>query len=411
MTETLLMHALFPSPDSPAPENRSPGSMLELLLTGAMLTSVAGVLASLSIFGAILSGSTFDQDDIPALIACIVVMSIVSVLAWLGMRIAVRDARRQAARLEAILNNISDGVLSLDEQGNFVSANPALLKMIPEDRLRQINAIPLEETLRWKQTVFSVVAAPALDAGSVLIFHDETRRFEAEQAKDALLATASHELRTPLGAVMNYLELLMMLNQTGNADSARFGEYLLRALENSRRLLRLVDDILDQAQLEAGVTQLRDQRFNLPDLLKNALEIVDEQVRKKQLTAGLEIAANVPSEISGDPTRLRKALVSLIENAVKFTRRGDIRVSVTVIDKATLSIEVADSGPGIPPEQLPNIFEAFRRASDYAEREHQGAGLGLAITRQIVVRMGGELSVASTLGAGSTFTVHLPIRR
>jgi len=244
----------------------------------------------------------------------------------------------------------------------------------------------------------------------VLVFRDETRRYETERAKEALLATASHELRTPLGVVMNYLELLMMLNQTGKNDEAQFSQYLLRALENSRRLLRLVNDILDQAQLEAGVVQLREQRFSPRELLENVLAIMETPLQEKRLSVELAVAPNVPTEISGDPARLRKALLNLLDNAIKFTPQGGVKVRASASGGDVLLIEVADSGSGISPARLPDVFEPFRRASDYAEREHQGAGLGLAIARQTVMRMGGEISVVSTPGVGSTFTIRLPFK-
>jgi signal transduction histidine kinase len=411
MTETLIMNNLFHTLNSPATENDNPSRILDILLTGTMLASAAGTLASISIIAAMLSGSTFDKHDITALVACIVVLTVISTLSWLGIRIAIRDARLQAANLAAILSNISDGVLVLDQHGRFVSANPALLRMIPEDRLKEMNALPLEETVQWQRTVFSVAAAPVPGAGSVVIFHDETRRYETEQAKEALLATASHELRTPLGVVMNYLELLLMLTETGKVDSARFAEHLNRAIENSRRLLRLINDILDHAQLQAGTVPLKEKTFNLAALLEKTHGLMAGLLKEKQLFYELSIAPGTPAKIIGDPERLQKVLLNLIGNAVKFTNQGGIRVRVSVRKKNTLSIDVMDTGPGIPDEHLPDIFEAFRRASNYAQREHQGAGLGLSIAKQLTASMGGEISVSSALGVGSTFTISLPLDR
>jgi signal transduction histidine kinase len=114
-------------------------------------------------------------------------------------------------------------------------------------------------------------------------------------------------------------------------------------------------------------------------------------------------------EICGDPNRLNQVLVNLIGNAIKFTNEGGIKVNVSTPTKEKLSIQVADSGLGIPPEQLPDIFEAFRRGSNYIHRERQGAGLGLSIAKEIITRMGGEISVASEPGQGSIFTVLLPM--
>jgi len=337
---------------------------------------------------------------------------LVAFVSWLGMTIANRaiaDARHEAANKEAILNNIVDGVLVLDLQGNFLSANAALLQMIPEQDLKQLVSKPLEKTARWKRKVFSVTPSPVPEVGTVAVFRDETRRREAERARDALLATASHELRTPLAAVMNYLELLLMLVRLDRVNTAEFSEHLTRALENNRRLQGLVNDILDQAQIQAGVLDLKLESFSLRELLGKVHDLLDGLIQQKQLSYELYVAPDVPEEITGDPERLHQVLVNLIGNAIKFTNHGEIRVKVTAVPNDRLSIEVADTGQGIPPEQLPDIFEAFRRGSNYAQRERQGAGLGLSIAREIVNRMGGEISAVSEPGSGSTFTVTLPL--
>jgi signal transduction histidine kinase len=371
-------------------------SSLKYLRALALLAVLSGILVIT------LSGKL-------ALIAGTALLVAAFLLSRLEISLTERDARHQAAHHAAVLDNISDGVLTLDEQGNFVSANPALLKMIPEDRLKEMNENPLEETIQWQRAVFSVRAAPVDGAGSVVIFHNETRRHETEQAKDALLATVSHELRTPLSVVMNYLELLLMLTQKGKMDTARFTEHLNHAIESCKRLLRLINAMLDQAQLQTGAAQPRQQAFNLLALIEKVLDLMEARITKKQLLFELKTARNVPAEMIGDPEQLRKVLVNVLDNAIKFTDRGGIRVRVSLPEKKTVCIEVADSGPGIPPEQLPDIFETFRRGSDYVEREHQGAGLGLSIAKQLVTSMGGQISVASTLKMGSTFTICLPL--
>jgi signal transduction histidine kinase len=382
------------------------------IMVGALVLRPASVFVIASVISAfILFFSPGLNNPLPNYYAMIALFAI-ALLCWLGMNIAnrsIRDARRQAANIDAILNSINEGVLVLDLQGSFVSANRALLRMIPEEKLREMNSKPLEETMQWKRTVFSVSASAIPDVGSVVVFRDETRRHETERAKDALLATASHELRTPLGAVMNYLELLLMLSEMGKVNTTKFKEHLTRALENSRRLLRLINDILDQAQLQAGVLELKHELFNLPTLLEKNRQLLEVLLKEKNLSYELNIAPDVPAEITSDPERLHQVLVNLIGNAIKFTHQGGITVSVSLPRKDTLSIEVADTGPGIPDEQLPDIFEAFRRGSNYAQREHQGAGLGLSIAKEIVTHMGGKISVSSTLGVGSTFTIFLPL--
>lgn len=337
---------------------------------------------------------------------------IIAFISWLGMSIAeraIRDARHQAANNQAILNNIADGVLVLDLQGRLLSANPALLRMIPEGQLQKMIARPLGATVQWKHRVFSVTSSPVPEVGTVAVFRDETRRRETERARDALIATASHELRTPLAAVMNYVELLLVLGQAGRVDAAEFTEHLARALENCKRLHKLVNDILDQAQIQAGTLELKNQPFDMRALLEKTHRLLESLIEKKNLSYEMNVELDVPAEFVGDAERLQQVLVNLIGNAIKFTDQGGIKVSAAVPRKNELYIQVADSGPGIPPEQLPDIFEAFRRGSDYAQRERPGAGLGLSIVKEILTRMGGEIFVASEPGVGSTFTITLPI--
>jgi signal transduction histidine kinase len=336
----------------------------------------------------------------------------VAFISWLGMSIAnnaIRDARREAANNKAILENMDEGLLVLDLQGNLLSANPALLRMIQEEDLQDILAKPLGKTIQWKRKVFSITASEVPEVGTVAIFRDETRRHETERARDALIATASHELRTPLAAVMNYLELLLILSKQGKINTEEFIEHLTRALENSRRLQRLVNNILDQAQIQAGVLELKNQSFDLRVLLEKSHELLEVLMQQKKLNYEVTIEPGIPVKLFGDPDRLHQVLVNLLGNAIKFTNQGGIKVKVSIPKKEALSIEVADTGTGISPEQLPDIFEAFRRGSNYAQREHQGAGLGLSIAKEIITRMGGEISAASELGVGSTFTITLPI--
>lgn len=383
---------------------------LPIMVGAVILPAESAFIIAAVIFGMIQIFTPANEEMVNyyAMIALLVV----AFISWLGMSIAsnaLRDARREAANNRTILNSIADGVMVLDLQGKLHSANPALLQMISADDLQEIISRPLESTIRWKRKVFSVSISPVPELGTVAVFRDETRRHEIEHARDALLATASHELRTPLAAIMNYLELLLMLSKMGKIDTEAFTEHLTRAIENTKRLQNLVNDILDQAQIQAGVLEFKLHAFDLRSLLKKVGSLLDSLIQQKKLSYELAIDSDVPTEIVGDPDRLHQVLVNLIGNGIKFTNQGGIKVSVALDENKDLSIQVADTGPGIPPEQLPDIFEAFRRGSNYAQRERQGAGLGLSIARQIVTRMGGEISVASQLGLGSTFTVTLPV--
>lgn len=388
------------------------GASLVLWLLPIMLAALIIHPAAGTVVAGMVSGLIFSFSPKPNYYAMMAFLML-ALFCWLLVRLlaeALRENRRQATNIEIILNTVKDGVLMLDQQGNYVSANRTLLKMIPEDKLREMNSKPLEETLEWKRTVFSVTASSLPDFGSVVIFRDETRRHETDRAKDALLATTSHELRTPLGSIMNYIELLMLLLELDQVNSEKFTTYLTRAHENSRRLLGLINNILDQAQIQAGDLHLKQESCNLAALFERTRQLLASQIREKDLFYRLIIDDDVPEEIISDPERLNQVLNNLIGNAIKFTHQGGVTIKVSRLRLDALSIEVADTGPGIPHEQLPDVFEVFRRGSNYVQREHQGAGLGLSIVKELVTRMGGEISVASTLGQGTVFTLFIPLK-
>ncbi len=342
----------------------------------------------------------------------VIVFFIIVFISLSGINIANRtipDAQRYAAISDAILNNIVDGVLVLNSHGDFLSANPALLGMISEIDIKQVILKPLQKTIRWKHKVFSVSVSEVPEIGTVAIFRDETSRHEIERARDDLLTTASHELRTPLTAVMNYLEFIQVLIRSGKIDTDEFNEHVVRALENVKRLQSLVNDILDQAQIQASEMLLKHQPFNLNSTIEKAYQLLEILIEEKKLSYELLIESDVPIEITGDPNRLHQILVNLLGNAIKFTNEGGIKVCVSMVSKEKISIQVIDSGPGIPAEQLPYIFQAFKRGSENTQREQQGTGLGLSIVKELTARMGWEVSVFSELGKGSTFIVLLPV--
>ncbi len=342
----------------------------------------------------------------------VIVFFIIVFISLSGINIANRtipDAQRYAAISDAILNNIVDGVLVLNSHGDFLSANPALLGMIPEIDIKQVILKPLQKTIRWKHKIFSVSVSEVPEIGTVAVFRDETSRHEIERARDDLLMTASHELRTPLTAVMNYLEFIQILIRSGKINTDEFNEHVVRALENVKRLQSLVNDILDQAQIQAGELHLKHQPFNLNSTIEKAHQLLEILIEEKKLSYELLIESDVPIEITGDPNRLHQILVNLLGNAIKFTNEGGIKVCVSMVSKEKISIQVIDSGPGIPAEQLPYIFQAFKRGSENTQRERQGTGLGLSIVKELTARMGWEVSVFSELGKGSTFIVLLPV--
>ncbi|WP_165361536.1 ATP-binding protein [Lichenibacterium ramalinae] len=227
----------------------------------------------------------------------------------------------------------------------------------------------------------------------------------ANEAKSRFLATVSHEVRTPLNGILGIAELL--------ADTPLDREQLayVEAVKTSGgALATLIDEILDFSRIEAGKLELAAESFDLAALVEGVVELLAPRAQDK----GLEIAANLspdlPPSVVGDPVRLRQVLTNLAGNAVKFTVSGGVGVSVAALPDGRIRFDVADTGPGVPPERRDAIFEEFEQADGTTTRQHGGTGLGLAISRRIVTLMGGHLTLEDRAGGGSLFgfAVALP---
>jgi CheY-like chemotaxis protein len=211
----------------------------------------------------------------------------------------------------------------------------------------------------------------------------------------------SHEIRTPMNAVIGLTHLI----RRDCADESQ-RERLVKVDDAAKHLLRLLNDILDLSKIESGKLTLEHTRFNLPGLLREALELVADAARAKGLVLALE-AGGVPEQLRGDPTRLSQALVNLLGNAVKFTDHGSVTVTVDAdpVQDGTvvLRFTVRDTGIGIRTEHLALLFSNFGQADSSTTRRFGGTGLGLAITRNLAQMMGGDVGVDSQAGVGSTF--------
>jgi signal transduction histidine kinase len=215
----------------------------------------------------------------------------------------------------------------------------------------------------------------------------------------------SHELRTPLNAIAGYSELLKLELRGPITREQR--EDLDRIDRSQRHLLSLINDVLNFAKIEAGHVAVTTTPMALGAVIESLREFVEPQLREKGLQ--FSIADDVPeAEACADPDKVRQILINLLSNAIKFTPDGghiDVGCEET---EGAISINVTDDGSGIPDDKLEAIFEPFVQVNrDYAS-QHQGTGLGLSISRDLARRMGGDLTVESTLGEGSTFTLTLP---
>ncbi|HNT75151.1 MAG TPA: HAMP domain-containing sensor histidine kinase [Anaerolineae bacterium] len=230
---------------------------------------------------------------------------------------------------------------------------------------------------------------------------------ELDRLKSRFVSMVSHELRTPLSAIQGFAEMLES-GFYGTINSGQQGA-IDRIKANDQRLLSLVNDLLDQARMEAGQLSLHVAPFSPTGLMGEMESTMRVLTEAKGLYLRTDIASDVPQTLSGDSKRLHQILVNLINNAIKFTQSGGITVRLYCPDPQHWTIAVADTGPGIPEDALNYIFEPFRQVDSSATREHKGFGLGLAIVKQLAELMGGGVRVTSEMGQGSTFIVTLPI--
>ena len=229
----------------------------------------------------------------------------------------------------------------------------------------------------------------------------------ANLAKSEFLANMSHEIRTPLNGIMGCTQLLEF---TALTDEQR--EYLSIITTSSDNLLFLINDILDLSKIEAGKIELERHDFSLRGSIKDVIKTQASLAHSKGLSIKVEIPAEVPDNLSGDQLRLKQIVLNLLGNAIKFTPKGGITISLSVSerceDSALLTLGVTDTGIGIGPDAVEKIFEPFRQADSSTTREFGGSGLGLAICTRLAELMGGSIRVESALGVGSTFFVQIP---
>lgn len=229
----------------------------------------------------------------------------------------------------------------------------------------------------------------------------------ADKAKTEFLATMSHEIRTPLNGVIGTADLLSRTQLSDNQV-----DYVRTIQKSGETLLYVINDILDITKLEAHQLGLEHIAFDLSLTIEDVVDIHSAAASKKELDMLLRYAPGTPTRIYGDPGRLRQILNNLIGNAIKFTDRGHILVSVEsmlTLDRRTmLKIEISDTGIGIAPESQDKIFGRFTQAEASTTRKYGGTGLGLAICKQLVELMGGRMELESSVGLGSTFRMFLP---
>jgi two-component system phosphate regulon sensor histidine kinase PhoR len=339
--------------------------------------------------------------------------------------------RFESARREAILSSMAEGVLAVDPDLRVTFCNTAFLKAIGfrgasfeglsllelvrdtglHQLLREVLGSGEPRNLRFKLSAaygrtFEVQATPlAMPAGrgAIAILHDITELERLEQVRKDFVANVSHELRTPLAGVIGYAETLLDGALEDKANNRKFVE-IIRS--NAVRLNNIAADLLVLSDLESGSDPEPDV-ISVQGVLDAAILTVQAEARDRNVLLVSEAIENV--SVSGSRLRLEQAILNLLANAIKFNRPGgEVRVSATTNGNHQVAIVIADTGVGIPSQDLPRIFERFYRIDKARSREVGGTGLGLSIVKHVVERMNGAIEVESALGRGSTFTLKLP---
>ncbi|HTR97258.1 MAG TPA: ATP-binding protein [Candidatus Acidoferrales bacterium] len=350
-----------------------------------------------------------------------------------------RMAAEQRSRLEAlarerderehILAHMTDGVALLDAENRIAQCNHRLADILGAPRpaapgtplAEFVRAPEIDDLLRRARTerrgldadlrlwsprprFVRASATPLADDGgaALLVLHDLTDAETVNRMRQDFVANVSHELRTPLTSLRGYAETLL----DGGLDDVEHRERFVRVIrDQAERLQALVDDLLSLAQLERPEADLRRTRFELREVLAQQLGACRERAEAAGLALVLEPGG--PIELHADRVRIEQVVANLIDNAVKYTERGSVTVRAGA-DAALAWCEVEDTGPGIPIEEQPRVFERFYRLDKARSREKGGTGLGLSIVKHVMALHGGEVSVRSMPGEGSTFRFELP---
>ena len=315
-----------------------------------------------------------------------------------------------------LLGTSGEGVLGSAATPRVVESGPAQIRA---DRAQLFDeAIETADGVRWFAWVETTIPGRRGTPETLRTGREVTGRVEVErtlgqarvraeaasEAKSRFLATVSHEFRTPLNGILGMTELLLDTAVTPEQTT-----YLGAIKTSGEALLGLIDEILDFSKIEAGRIDLSAEPVDLEALIEGVVELLAPRAQDKGIEIAAFLARDVPRMVVGDRDRLRQVLVNLAGNAVKFTEAGGVGVLVEYAADGHLVLAVSDTGPGIPEDRMPALFEEFEQGDGSHSRRHDGTGLGLAITRRIIESMAGSIAVETMVGQGSTFCVRVPL--
>jgi two-component system, OmpR family, phosphate regulon sensor histidine kinase PhoR len=340
----------------------------------------------------------------------------------------VTETSQERSRLMAAINSSVDAVVATDRESTVTFANAAVQELLgraPEEIVGRpfVWTMPDAEVIeglrasrergesssyvieRPNRQFLRAIITPIVGGGawsSLVVFHDMTDVKRVEQVRRDFVANVSHELRTPLAAIKSVIETL---EGGATADPQVARDFLQRADGEVDRLVQMVEELLELSRIESGELSMTREPVDLGAAVQSAVERLRPQAEKANVALSVAIAVGVP-HVNGDRVSLERAIVNLINNAIKFTPEGGVVRVLAWPDGAGVKIEVSDNGSGIEPQDLPRVFERFYKA-DRARRAG-GTGLGLAVVKHTAEAHGGRVEAESRLGEGSSFCIWLP---
>lgn len=367
-----------------------------------------------------LSGFTkyYDGSSIGMLISCLLLIASV-------IQYELFDTIEIAK--DTIMANTKEGLIVINEDYQLLYANQVAKNIFPEienisfnhtiqriESLIENNVHHIEQnhyyyevrcTEIWDKSILKGYLIWILDITSLHKHNEELKQLkqkaeEANQSKSMFLANMSHEIRTPMNAILGMTEIL--LKSKINSDTKE-GIYCIRSA--GKTLLSIINDVLDLSKIESGKMEIIPTQYEIGSVLNDIYNMISIKLSKSSVSLSIDIKGNVPSVLKGDEIRIRQILINLLNNAAKFTDKGTITLEVSFKEEnSRLSFRVIDTGKGIRKKDLDKLFISFQRIDAVSNRNIEGTGLGLSICKKLVEQMGGDISVESEYGKGSTFS-------